>query len=92
VAELEAWEAEKQRYKLDHAGTGVFAYRLQGTMAGSEPIHCICATCYQHGKKSILQRHDRGMNHYLHCPECNADIKIGEESFVPPQPRPKRPY
>jgi Zn finger protein HypA/HybF involved in hydrogenase expression len=81
VAELEAWEAEKQRYELNEIGPGVFAYRLMNAMARSEPSHCLCAACYQRARKSILQRRDHGMEHLLNCPECKAQFKIGQ-SFV----------
>ncbi len=55
MAELEAWEAEKQRYALTDYGAGTFAYALKEEARKGEPPHRICAACYQNGHKSILQ-------------------------------------
>lgn len=57
IAAFENWEAEKQRYELVSLGeTGrALAYRTKPAMQGSEPVHCICASCYAKGVKSILQ-------------------------------------
>jgi hypothetical protein len=55
IADLEAWDAEKQRYALTSVEPGVFAYVLKPDAQPSEPPHWLCTTCYQSGKKSILQ-------------------------------------
>lgn len=55
VARFEAWEAEKQRYQLDQVRSGAFVYSVKESMRGIEPPHKICATCFQHSRKSILQ-------------------------------------
>lgn len=81
VASFEAWETEKQRYELKELAPGVFAYRLKESMAGGEPIHDLCAACYKHGKPSILQRQDKGMNQLMNCSECKAGIKIGDVTW-----------
>lgn len=81
LASLKAWETEKQRYELKELAAGVFAYRLKESMAGGEPIHDLCAACYKHGKPSILQRRDKGMNQLMNCSECKAEIKIGDVSW-----------
>ena len=81
VAELEAWEADKQRYELKSIAPGVFAYRLKESMANGEPIHDLCAACFKHGKPSLLQRFDMGMNKLMNCSECNAQIKIGDATW-----------
>ncbi|MFZ3324848.1 MAG: hypothetical protein WA231_02685, partial [Methylocella sp.] len=59
MAELETWDADKQRYELKSLAAGVFAYRLKEAMAGGEEIHHLCAACYHRGKKSLLQRRDK---------------------------------
>lgn len=78
VAELEAWDAEKQRYELNEIATGVFAYLLKPAMAHGEPSHYLCAACFKHGKPSILQRRDKGFDLLVNCPECKTEFKIGE--------------
>src|SRR3954470_12761414 len=55
MAQLEAWEAEKKRYKLTDYGSSTFAYELKAEAAEGEPMHRLCAACYQQGHKSILQ-------------------------------------
>jgi hypothetical protein len=71
LAQLETWEAEKQRYELkDLRGDGsVFAYALKEAMVGGEPPHSICPDCYLRGVKSILNQVTRvpGRCHVLVC-------------------------
>ena len=59
MAQLEAWEAEKKRYRLTDYGGGTFAYELKPETAEGELSHRICAACYQQGHKSILQYKDK---------------------------------
>ncbi|HEY8006982.1 MAG TPA: hypothetical protein VIE66_09360 [Methylocella sp.] len=86
VAELEAWDGEKQRYELKSLAEGVFSYRLKKAMADSEPIHDLCTACYLRGKKSILQRRDKSMDQLMNCSECKAEIKIGNASWPDDHP------
>jgi hypothetical protein len=81
VASLKAWATEKERYELKDIGLGTIAYLVKEGVRGTEPVHQICAACYQHGKKSILQPRDIGMDRLLNCPECNTQFKIGNLSF-----------
>jgi hypothetical protein len=62
IAELEAWDAEKEKYMLydlrkglPSGEDGAFAYRLKGQTGPSEPVHLLCAHCFQDRHKSILQ-------------------------------------
>lgn len=55
VADLKAWETEKQRYELKSVGNGTFAYVLKEDTESSEPFHFLCTKCYEDRKKSILQ-------------------------------------
>jgi len=59
VAELEAWDADKQRYKLIQIGHGMVAYTLKEGMEEGEPPHYVCAICYSEGHKSIMQTETR---------------------------------
>ena len=81
LVSLEAWEAEKQRYKLTDFGGGTFAYALKPEMAAGEPPHRLCSACYQRGKKSILQSHghDAFSREMLVCLECEAKFALGEK-------------
>ena len=80
MAELEAWDAEKQRYELTDFGSGTFAYALKPSMCGAEPPHRICEACYQKGHKSILQFQFKvatGQDKYA-CPACKTEFDLGE--------------
>jgi hypothetical protein len=79
MADLEAWAAEKKRYKLTDYGGGTFAYALKPDAAEGEPAHRVCADCYQKGHKSILQfimttvnRQERHI-----CPSCKTEFNFG---------------
>lgn len=79
VADLEAWETEKQRYELKRVSSfGSFAYSVKEAVAGSEPPHYICAACYERGKKSILQGTPalEVRRRMFLCPECKTTIAI----------------
>ena len=79
VADLEAWETEKQRYELKSIGAGSFARALKPETQGSETPHYICANCYENRQKSILQPEPTSMASralatppMLFCPKCKA--------------------
>jgi len=73
-----AGELEK-RYQLKDFGGGTFAYELKESEANGEPIHRLCPTCFQDGKKHILQ--PRGGNAYkqdmFHCDGCGHTFVFG---------------
>jgi hypothetical protein len=74
---LEAWNAEKDDYELKTVAAGAFAYLLKPSVQKTEPPHWLCAACYQHNKKSILQfskQDDRW--HIYKCHECNSQIRV----------------
>lgn len=81
VAGFETWKAEQQRYELKDFGAGAFAYSLKQEAQGAEPPHQICASCYQSGKKSILQtvpgnnaRTALGIRATHRCSACRAEV------------------
>lgn len=78
VAGFEKWNAEENRYQLTDYGGRTFAYELKVAMSNGEPPHRICAQCFQHKQKSILQfqGNTRGQDHYQ-CPACNKEISFG---------------
>ena len=54
LSRVQAWETEKQRYRLATPISGVTCYALQKSMSNGEPPHYICGNCYQNGKRSML--------------------------------------
>lgn len=81
VADFKAWETEKQRYQLEQIWPGATAYALKAATSGTEPIHWLCARCYQDGKKAILQLGTKasdtaGRIKSWECPICKSDIFV----------------
>jgi hypothetical protein len=78
ISDLEAWQKEQERYELTRLEPGVFVFALKLHMAVGEPTHCICQTCYQRGKKSILHSDERrnGIYHLI-CNECGTKLEVG---------------
>ncbi len=84
ITRFKTWETEKQRYKLEILPPGVHFFTLKKDMASGEPPHHICKTCYQRGKKSILDQSEENNGIYhLVCRECGTDLKVGR--FQAPQ-------
>jgi hypothetical protein len=76
-AELETWNAQKDRYQLKTLPPGVFVYSLKEGMEQGEPAHSICAKCYEHRKRSIL--HSSGREQDLEtftCHECSTKYYV----------------
>jgi len=79
VARMEAWETEKKRYDLYDYGDSRFTYRLKQSLQGSEPMHELCANCYNSNhQKSILHMETRipGMAEVLVCEHCGANLYV----------------
>jgi hypothetical protein len=92
VAGFEAWEAQKQRYQLKDFGGGTFAYELKAEETRGEPLHRICPSCYEKGRRSILQfgaQNGFSQDRYL-CPACDNSFDFGfrRPPTPPDQPSP----
>jgi hypothetical protein len=81
MADLKTWDTEKKRYELKAITADALAYALKPESQGAEPPHFICANCYEHGKKSLLQMKARniassslGIPTQYRCPECRSEI------------------
>jgi hypothetical protein len=81
VANAKAWNEQKQRYALVSPWQGAVTYALKKQSSNAEPPHWICATCYENGRRSILNDGmkyapaGRGRNAVsLVCPVCSAHI------------------
>lgn len=82
IREADDWTNERSRYALTDFGGGTFAYSLRQEAKQGEPSHLVCATCYQAGRKSILQHLHQsytGQNIY-HCQTCAKDVALGVRS------------
>jgi len=93
IVQMEDWEREKQRYQLHEVKPGVLAYILKEGMAEGEPAHQLCANCYQHRIKSILQEEHLavGRVHLLVCNRCGSELIIqGLRQEAQPRRKPRR--
>src|SRR5258708_31971744 len=54
ITQMEAWETEKQRYKLASLEMGAVVQALKKDMSHGEPPHYLCANCFKQGKQSVL--------------------------------------
>jgi hypothetical protein len=50
VADLKAWNTEKQNYELKKAGDAAVAYMLKPEARGTKPPHWLCPNCFENGK------------------------------------------
>jgi hypothetical protein len=88
VTGLKAWGADKERYEMQRVEPGVILYSLRPARADGEPIHQLCANCYDRGDKSKLQTSPRvQMRYQVHyCPFCKSEFAF---NYVAPPPTPK---
>lgn len=75
VGKLESWEDEKRFYTLTDAGNGVLVYRFD-TADQEQTAHDLCPSCFQAGRKSILQpeRVAAYRAEHLKCNVCRLDV------------------
>ncbi len=84
VANLKAWDTEKQKYQLTQVrpqgapGGSAFVYALNKNVSSTEPDHSICPNCYEDGKKSVLQSVSLQIGHVVIvcCHRCNLKINL----------------
>lgn len=77
VADLKAWEAEKQRYEMVALAPNVIAYAAKEAMRGSEPMHLFCGNCFNKGQKLFLQQTIRGDEYDRYrCNGCSEELGI----------------
>jgi hypothetical protein len=74
VARLEAWDEEKENYGLQEIAPMVFAYAQKAQSAG--PVHWLCQSCFDNGKKSMLHRQHHASRPTMKCYECGAEYSL----------------
>jgi hypothetical protein len=94
VVQFKNWDAEKDRYKLTDYGSGTFAFALKPEKANGEPLHRVCANCFNQGRKSLLQfkhmTHDK--RECLICQNCGKETFLGTAQKSEHNPRPSGPW
>ena len=82
IVRLKNWEAEKPQYRLVAFSTGMFARIHESNAEPLQMAHKLCATCFDNGKKSLLQMQSglerkRG----LFCPSCKTTLWLYHNAF-----------
>ena len=83
VTSLKAWDAEKERYKLVEVHPGAYAYVIKAECQDDSPEHLLCPTCFERGKKTILQFRFNTAGEHRECPSCKTTIRIAPASWAP---------
>ncbi|MBG0792167.1 hypothetical protein IYY11_01570 [Methylocystis sp. H62] len=84
IADLEAWETEKQRYQLAEIAPGIVCYELKEGMSGGEPPHRLCANCYTAGQKRFLQAVQNGPSFFrFRCNACTEEVHFSRGGNPP---------
>jgi len=78
---FETWDADKQEYERTTLPSDSTVYSIDPEIQGAKSAHYICANCYEHHKRSILQPTQTsiassamGIPRKYHCPECKAEF------------------
>jgi hypothetical protein len=73
VADLKAWDAQREQYELVQIGNGSVAVMRKPNADPPEQPAWLCATCYENRKKSYLQfQAPMQRNWVYHCASCNS--------------------
>lgn len=75
IANVKAWEAQKQRYKLVSPWQGTVIYALKKQSCDSEPPHWICTHCYENRAKGFLNGKEEARSLIMVCAKCKNQVK-----------------
>ncbi len=77
LAESDKWDEVKSGYRLLEVQNGKFVYSLKSPQVSPEPIHWLCANCFEDRKKSILQAVIKNDFDALYaCPRCKTNLYL----------------
>ena len=84
IADLKAWNIEKERYQLVALASNVMAYQLKPTESGIEPTHLLCANCFTDGKKSFLNQNVHATSiDIFKCNRCGNELRADKDDGQP---------
>ncbi|QTC88081.1 hypothetical protein [Brevundimonas pondensis] len=79
LARLKDWSDEAQRYEPQRRYPGVLVYALKNAERAGQPLHNLCAACYNKGAKGLLQATtDVDSRIRIHkCDTCGFHAPVG---------------
>lgn len=75
IADVKAWETQKQRYKLVSPWKGAVVQALKKSSGDCEPPHWICTRCYEEGTKGFLGNKEERGRLVLECTHCKTQLQ-----------------
>ena len=81
IVRLKDWSAEKDNYELCDAGRGAMVYMPHSGMDDGQPPHWLCANCFNHGRKSLMQFKGQERSQSLGGPEANYGCDACKAAF-----------
>ncbi len=78
VEEYEQWTVKESQYDLVKLRSGVLVREPNDSHPDSEPLHWLCANCFDRKIKSFLQKESVGLNSLV-CQSCKTTFYITEE-------------
>jgi hypothetical protein len=81
VANLKAWDAQKEQYELKPIGQASMARILKPEARGNEHPHWLCPNCFERGKKSLLHNANKIERGYMMvaCNECRLSLPANRD-------------
>jgi hypothetical protein len=77
LMEFKSWDKIVSQYSLTKLQFGSIVYSPNQSHPNPNPLHWLCANCFNSKIKSILQPKEMGHPRPLYCPVCNSVIHIG---------------
>lgn len=82
--------AERGQYKLVEIGKRTWAYEHTPSSRKTEDVgvaHYVCQSCFDNGRKVVLQYFDSTVGETMDCPVCKVSIYVGPEFLKNEQAR-----
>lgn len=77
LVETEKWDETESQYDLMRMSVGTFVRTPNKNHQSPEPLHWLCANCFDKKKKSLLQKMYWTDDSPMICPECKTVIHLG---------------
>jgi hypothetical protein len=78
LMEAEDWSKTQSHYDLKKLRSGFLVRSPNKLHPSPQPLHWLCANCYDKKNKSVLQP-EQGEEYQLVCPQCNLTVELAEE-------------